>query len=164
LGEEALGDVLVHADGGAEQAGADVGDVGQLQQPLHRAVFAVGAVQHGEHHVVRADERREVGSTRRADRDLQLGAVAVQRQGARVALDASSKVPARRSTRQRAVLVDADERRLELARGPAPAHTLRADRMRHLVLRRAAAEQDDDAGLLQHQSLQAGQASPAGAT
>ena len=47
-GEETLHHVLVHAGGGAEDAGADVGFAGELEEPLHGAVFAEGAVQHGE--------------------------------------------------------------------------------------------------------------------
>ena len=39
---------LVHADGRGEHAAADVGDIGQLEQALNRAVFAVRAVQHGK--------------------------------------------------------------------------------------------------------------------
>ena len=47
-GEELLHDVLVHAGGGAEDAGADVGDVGKLEEALDGAVFAEGAVEDGE--------------------------------------------------------------------------------------------------------------------
>ena len=39
---------LVHADRRGEHAGADVGDVGELEQPLNRAVLAVGSMQHRE--------------------------------------------------------------------------------------------------------------------
>ena len=46
--EETLHGVLVHAGGGAEDARADVGDVGELEEALDRAVFAEGAVQDGE--------------------------------------------------------------------------------------------------------------------
>ena len=42
---------LVHADRGGEHAGADVRDVGELEQTLDRAVLAVRAVQHREDHV-----------------------------------------------------------------------------------------------------------------
>ena len=51
LGEEALHHVLVHAGGGAEHAGADVGDAGQFEQTLDGAVFAKGAVQDGKNDV-----------------------------------------------------------------------------------------------------------------
>ena len=56
-GEEPLHRVLVHRGGGAEHAGADVGDVGQLKQALDGAVLAEGAVQHGEDNVQRGGER-----------------------------------------------------------------------------------------------------------
>ena len=47
-GEHQLHRRFVHADGGREHARADVRDVGQLQQPLHGAVLAVGTVQDRE--------------------------------------------------------------------------------------------------------------------
>ncbi len=47
-GEELLHCVLVHAGGGAEDAGADVGDVGEFEEALDGAVFAEGAVEDGE--------------------------------------------------------------------------------------------------------------------
>src|SRR5260370_31720023 len=46
--EETLGNVLVHADGGAEYAGADKRQASQVEQTLNRAVFAEGAVHHGK--------------------------------------------------------------------------------------------------------------------
>ncbi len=52
--QQPLGDVLVHADRRTEHAGADVGDLGQLQQSLHGAVLTVGAVQHRKNDRVRA--------------------------------------------------------------------------------------------------------------
>ena len=57
---------LVHADRRREHAGADVRHVGELEQPLHRAVLAVRTVQHREHDVEReaGDDRRR--STRRS--------------------------------------------------------------------------------------------------
>ena len=51
LGKKTLHHVLVHARGGAENAGADVGDASQLKQPLDGAVLAKGAVQDGKYHV-----------------------------------------------------------------------------------------------------------------
>ena len=48
LREEALHRVLVHAGCGAENAGADVGDAGQLEESLDGAVFAESAVQDGK--------------------------------------------------------------------------------------------------------------------
>ena len=46
--KQTLGDVLVHADGGAEDAGADEGQTGKIKQPLNCAVFTEGAMHHGE--------------------------------------------------------------------------------------------------------------------
>jgi len=43
--------LLIHGDGRRQHARADVGQGGQLEQPLHRAVFAEGSVQDGKHHV-----------------------------------------------------------------------------------------------------------------
>ena len=48
---DTLHHLLIHADGGGHHARAHVGQVGQLQQALHRAVLAEGAVQDGEDHV-----------------------------------------------------------------------------------------------------------------
>ena len=45
-GEDELHDRLVHADRRRQHARADIGHVGELEQPLNRAVFTVGAVQH----------------------------------------------------------------------------------------------------------------------
>ena len=60
--EHALHHDLVHADRGAEHARADVRQAGELEQALHRAVFAVRAVQQREHDV--DAERRTPTSTR----------------------------------------------------------------------------------------------------
>ena len=46
--EELLHGGLVHAGGGAEDAGADVGDVGEFEEALDGSVFAEGAVEDGE--------------------------------------------------------------------------------------------------------------------
>ena len=48
-GEHLLGHRLVHRQGRPEHASADVGDVGQLEHPLHRAVLAHRAVQQRQH-------------------------------------------------------------------------------------------------------------------
>ena len=53
---------LVHADGRGEHAGADVGDVRELEQALHGAVLAVRPVQHREHDIER--EARDDGPLR----------------------------------------------------------------------------------------------------
>ncbi len=50
-GEELLHDVFIHGGGGAEDAGADVGDVGDLEEALDGAVFAEGSVEDGEDYV-----------------------------------------------------------------------------------------------------------------
>ena len=42
---------LIHAHRAAQHAAAHIGQAGQLQQALYRAVLAVFAVQHGKHHV-----------------------------------------------------------------------------------------------------------------
>ena len=55
-GEEMLHGVFVHAGGGAEDAGADVGDVGEFEEALDGAVFAEGAVEDGEDDVERLGE------------------------------------------------------------------------------------------------------------
>src|SRR5437660_226261 len=49
--QEALGDVLVHADRGAENACANKRQAGEIKQALNRAVLAKGAVHHGENDV-----------------------------------------------------------------------------------------------------------------
>ena len=49
--ERALHHDLVHADRGAEHTGADVRQARELEQALHRAVFAVRTVQHRQHDV-----------------------------------------------------------------------------------------------------------------
>jgi hypothetical protein len=49
---------LVHVEGGAEHTGAHVGRVGELQQSLHRAVFAPWPVEDGQHHQRLADVDR----------------------------------------------------------------------------------------------------------
>ncbi len=57
--EEHLGQRLVHAERGRGDAGADVGHVGELEQALDRAVFAVRSVQHRKDDVeVEARHRR----------------------------------------------------------------------------------------------------------
>ena len=48
--QETLRHVFVHAHCRPQHAGADVGHARELQQPLHGAVLAEGAVKHREHH------------------------------------------------------------------------------------------------------------------
>ena len=50
-GEHGLHGGLVHADGAAEDAGADVGDVCEFEEALDGAVFAEGAVKDGKNGV-----------------------------------------------------------------------------------------------------------------
>ena len=64
VAHDLLEQVLVHRERGRRDAGADVGDVGELQQPLHRPVLAERAVQDGKDDVHLAERRR-----RRARRD-----------------------------------------------------------------------------------------------
>ena len=47
--QDGLHQVLVHADGRGRDPGADVGDVGELEQPLHRAVLAERSVEDRQH-------------------------------------------------------------------------------------------------------------------
>ena len=57
--EEHLGQRLVHAERGRGDAGADVGHVGEFEQALNRAVFAVRTVEHRKNDVeVEARHRR----------------------------------------------------------------------------------------------------------
>ncbi len=46
-----LEDRLIHAEGRAEHTRANIGQVGQLEQALQRAVLAEGAVQHREDNI-----------------------------------------------------------------------------------------------------------------
>ena len=94
LGEEALHHVLVHAGGGAEDAGADVGDAGQLKQALDGAVFAEGAVKDGEDDVersaLRAGHGRHQGGNAlveklRSGRSFRIAGAETAGNGARVA-------------------------------------------------------------------------------
>ena len=57
--------VLVHRERRAEHTGADVGDAGQLEEPLHGAVLAEGAVQDRDDDV---DARKRRGDTLGWDR------------------------------------------------------------------------------------------------
>ena len=70
-GEQHLHHRLVHPDGCGEDAGADIGNVGELEQTLQGAVFSVGAVHDREDQVERqaGDDRvtRVVGPAVVAD-------------------------------------------------------------------------------------------------
>jgi hypothetical protein len=80
--EEGLHGGLVHADGRGQHPGADIRQIGQLEEPLDGAVLAVGAVEHDHHHVEppaelgrQAPGRLGAGQGRLAGGDLSLGAV-----------------------------------------------------------------------------------------
>ena len=60
-GEQHLHHRLVHARRRRQHAGTDIRNVGQFEQALHRAVFAVRAVQHRKHHV-ELERRQSAGS------------------------------------------------------------------------------------------------------
>ena len=59
-GKQLLGELLVHPRGAGKHTGADVGDAGEFEQSLDRAVLAVRTVQDGEHHV---DGRQDLTGT-----------------------------------------------------------------------------------------------------
>ncbi len=97
-----LEEILVHAERRGGDAGADVGDVRELEKALHRAVLAEGPVQDGEDHVD-ALERR--GRPVRGDgqRLAALADLGPARPGARAASarPGRSRRRARRSARGR---------------------------------------------------------------
>ena len=65
--ERALHHRLVHGRGGADDSRPDVGEPGQLEEPLHGAVLAEGAVQQREDHVeARGGKRGDVPAALRA--------------------------------------------------------------------------------------------------
>ena len=71
--EHLLHRTLVHPDRRTEDAGTDIGKIGQVEQALHRAVLPEGAVEQGQH-----DIDIETTPTRRRDhraQRLQLGAL-----------------------------------------------------------------------------------------
>src|SRR6266516_3147849 len=66
-GEHHLGHGLVHRQRRGEHAAADVGQAGELEQPLHGAVLAVGAVQQREDHVDRFQIHSRAAEAKRSD-------------------------------------------------------------------------------------------------
>jgi hypothetical protein len=70
---------LVHAGGGAEHAGADVGDVGEFEEALDGAVFAEGAVEDGEDDVQRPVFEMPIGATSNFLRSIALRIEAAER-------------------------------------------------------------------------------------
>ena len=55
---DGLEDRLIHANGRADNSRANIWNTGQLKQPLHRAVFAVGSMQYWKDHIQRSDRRK----------------------------------------------------------------------------------------------------------
>jgi hypothetical protein len=66
VAQDALGDVLVHANGGAQHTRAHKRHVGQLQQPLDRAVLAISAVEHWKNDVELRQSALRAGADQRA--------------------------------------------------------------------------------------------------
>ena len=60
VAEHRLEEILVHAESGRRDAGADVGNGRELEQALHRAVLSERAVQDREHDVDRPERCRGV--------------------------------------------------------------------------------------------------------
>jgi hypothetical protein len=74
LPQHLLREVLVHADGGGSDAGADVRDAGELEQALHRSVLAERAVEDREDDIYRAQRRGDLlGLSRNGQRLLRTG-------------------------------------------------------------------------------------------
>ena len=67
--EQSLHDVFVHAGGGAQHSGADVGNVGEFEQALDGAVFAKCAVQDGKDDV---DVDGAIGSAAQGVRQFEM--------------------------------------------------------------------------------------------
>ena len=74
VAQHGLEEVLVHAERGGGDPGADVGDAGELEQALDRAVLAERAVQHGQDDVDGAERlgRLRVGEHGQRLRDATL--------------------------------------------------------------------------------------------
>ena len=64
IAEDGLEEVLVHAEGGGGDAGADVGDACELEQSLDGAVLAEGAVKDREHDVHASERGRRCSRVR----------------------------------------------------------------------------------------------------
>jgi len=145
VAQQALADVLVHADRRTQHIRADEGDVGHAQQALQAAILAKGAVDDGEDHIDMLQQLLAGGfhqlplGLARHHGEFAIGAV--QRDQRRVLLVEQVirgivQVPA-------ALLVDADQHRLE------PRAVERIDNIlrrlqRHLMLRRTPTENHPD--------------------
>ena len=66
--QDLLEEVLVHREGGGGDSRPDVGDVGQLEQALHRPILAEGPVQDGQNDVDLAERRERAGLGRHRQR------------------------------------------------------------------------------------------------
>ena len=129
-----LEQVLVHRERGGRDAGADVGDVRELEQPLHRPVLAERAVQDRQDDVD-GPERRERPALGRNRQRLRWTPSRCLAQD--VARAQRSRAPSGRRGRSR-------PRRRRTAPGRARQHRARG-RERDVVLARAAAREQGDA-------------------
>jgi hypothetical protein len=135
-----LGRHLVHAQRRAEDAGADVGDAGQLEHPLDGAVLAQRAVDEGHHDDLLpgldggdGGERLQLGAGH-GDGAAQLAGPAAVEEG----LGVVGEEPA-------AVAVDADGHHVE-ALGVDGGQHVGGRHARDVALGRDPAEEDDEAG------------------
>ena len=135
-GEHLLGHRLVHRQRRAEDARADVGDVGELEEALHRAVLAHRPVEQGQ------DDGRLGGSDleRRLRRHRRPGRVELRRQRRRTRLQRLCRALGERPL---AVGGDAD-RRDAVARRIDRGQDVRRRDAAHVVLGRLPAEQHDE--------------------
>jgi len=142
VAEEALGDVLVHPHRRAEHARADIGDVGELEETLHGAVLAVGAVQDREDHVVRAQGRERLI---RLGVGLHRGQRSLAVEGELARITSGARQGATIFAMPASLLVDADQNRLEAGRVEGRQDVARREQ-RHFVLGGAATEEDHHPG------------------
>ena len=147
--ERALHHDLVHADRGAEHARADVRQVGELEETLHRAVFAVRAVQQREHDVDaerRSGHRRDATTTSPPPGSVggRTASPSTANAAGSASRPASSIACASAASSQRTVGRDADGHDL-VALGIERLGDRDRRHARHVVLRRPAAEQEHDA-------------------
>ena len=132
VAQHRLEQVLVHAERRRGDAGADVRDAGELEQPLHRPVLAEGPVQDGK----TTSTSPSVAGDARAP-----GPAASRRPSSAVASAALAAPGGRAPSGRRGRSRPSPPRS---ARGRAPEHRARRGE-RDLVLARAAAHEDGDA-------------------
>ena len=144
-----VGNDLIHAHRAAQHAAAHIGQAGQLQQALYRAVLAVFAVQHGKHHVhgqAAADavfkRHKPRQPAARADGCGHIAGVALPGAAAKAFHRAGVQIPA-------PVFRDAHGQHVVFFRVQIVQHAGRAH-ARHLVLAGRAAEQYGDFQFLQN--------------